>query len=83
MRTSGATRSSTLLYDTTRRRAMDSRSECRGTVKVGLHRRVFRVCASKVVNRPAWVGQSLSAARKPRRRRYTRRSPAVYPSKFS
>ncbi|RZS18676.1 hypothetical protein BHM03_00051002 [Ensete ventricosum] len=33
---SGATRSSTLVYDTIRRRAMDSRSECHSTAEVGL-----------------------------------------------
>ncbi|RWW53575.1 hypothetical protein BHE74_00039920 [Ensete ventricosum] len=33
-------------------------------------------------NRPAWVGQPPSAARKPGRWRYTRSSPAVYPLEF-
>ncbi|RZS01380.1 hypothetical protein BHM03_00031223 [Ensete ventricosum] len=40
---SGATGSSTLMYDTTRRRAMDSRSECRSTAEVGL-RVYIRAC---------------------------------------
>ncbi|RRT37220.1 hypothetical protein B296_00037027 [Ensete ventricosum] len=34
-------------------------------------------------NCPAWVGQSLLAAQKPRRRLYTYRSSVVYPPKFS
>ncbi|RZS05267.1 hypothetical protein BHM03_00035743 [Ensete ventricosum] len=33
---SGVIGSSTLVYDTTRRRAMDSRSECRGTIEACL-----------------------------------------------
>ncbi|RWW17276.1 hypothetical protein GW17_00018802 [Ensete ventricosum] len=47
---SGVTGSSALVYDTIRRRAMDSRSKCRGTAEAGLRRRVFRMCASKLAS---------------------------------
>ncbi|RZS23854.1 hypothetical protein BHM03_00056854 [Ensete ventricosum] len=47
---SGATGSSTLVYDTTRRRAMDSRSECHGTAETGIRRRVFLVCVTKLAS---------------------------------